>query len=50
MGILALCKCESTLLSAEGIFEFMFDQPRNNGSNFALELKENLEKRFHERR
>ena len=50
MGILALCKRESTLLSAEGIFEFMFEQLRNNGSNFALELWKNLEKRFHERR
>ena len=28
MGILALCKRESTLLSAEGIFEFMFEQLR----------------------
>ena len=49
-GILALCKRESTLLSAEGIFIFMFEQLRNNGSNFALEIRENLEKWFHERR
>ena len=48
MGILALCK--STLLSAEGIFEFMFEQLWNNGYIFALKLNYNLERRFHERR
>ena len=50
MGILALCKRKSTLLSAEGIFEFMFEQLRNNGSIFALKLKDSLERRLNERR
>ena len=50
MGISALCQRDANLLSAEGIFYFMFQKFEMVGSDFALELLQNLRQRFNERR
>ena len=50
MGISALCQRDANLLSAEGIFDFMFQKLEMVGSDFALELLQNLRQRFNERR
>ena len=50
MGISVLCQRDENLLSAEGVFDFMFQKLEMVGSDFALELLQNLRQRFNERR
>ena len=49
-GISSLCQRDANLLTAEGIFDFMFRQFEIVGSEFAFELLQNLRQRFIERR
>ena len=49
MGISALCQRDANLLSAEGIFYFMFQKLEMVGSEFSLQLLQNLRQRFNER-
>ena len=50
MAISALCQRDANLLSAEGIFDFMFQKLEMVGSDFALELLQKVRQRFNERR